>query len=353
MANVKKISKDKWRADIQVDGQRMRPSFDTKASAESFLVEVKREHTMRRLGITSAQHEASCAIADAIRKYVKDVTAHKHSSGAMTAEKTVFGKFYEYMGNTLGVDFVEDVTTLHIRGFQESLETGISPASVNRQMTIIRHFFTKCVEWGYIKESPALQVKKLKEAAPEIAVFTEDEAELLMTCGRPEMRGLYRFLYETGARPVEACKLVWSDVNLREQTVRLHCWKNSKNGVRIIPISHELRAELSRHKLATGGRFIFTNVPGRAMRPDYACSVFAKDRRDLGLRKGLKLYSLRHKFATDLVAQNVNSFTIQKLMGHAKIETTQKYVHVQMNEMRAAVEGLRKETFHKADTSIG
>jgi integrase len=146
---------------------------------------------------------------------------------------------------------------------------------------------------------------------------------------------LIKFAVFSGLRPNELARLEWSHVDMEKETITILKQKNGSQS--IIPLSTPARGVLKEMD-GPGEGFIF-NSEGREVRRfvEYVSKRFRDLRDACGLRKEITMYSTRHATATLLIEQGVSPVMVQKLMRHADLSTTMRYVHVATDKIRSAV----------------
>jgi integrase len=153
-----------------------------------------------------------------------------------------------------------------------------------------------------------------------------------MTVWQRNRRAIYLMLYG-GLRIAEASALLWRDVDLDTRVLWVRDGKGGKD--RSIPIHPVLLKEL----LAAPDRdqvpAVLANLQGLPINPKSLAHLFERQLRKLGVH--ITAHQLRHSFATEMLRAGADLRSIQELMGHEKLETTQRYLMVDAERMRAAV----------------
>jgi len=159
--------------------------------------------------------------------------------------------------------------------------------------------------------------------------FTESEVQATLAEARPLERALIGLLCFTGLRPGEAYALDWSAVDLEGGSLRVErSWDHrgrkfvepkTKAGVRVVPLSGWLVAELAAHKERSGGAgLVFANRAGKPMNPsNVRRDIWLPLRKRAGVR-ALDLYSLRHTFASLGRTAGESAFNVARMMGHSR-----------------------------------
>jgi integrase/recombinase XerD len=169
---------------------------------------------------------------------------------------------------------------------------------------------------------------KQRQQLPEI--LSRGEAErILAEVHRPKHRALVMLLYGAGLRVSEACTLQTRDIDRARMLIHVRCGKGRKD--RYVMLSPRLLCSLEQYwrsaRPKDEGFF-----PGRsgnaALTRQSVHQLLKKVSKRIGLRKKVSPHTLRHSFATHLLEAGTDLRTIQRLLGHARLETTTRYLHV-------------------------
>jgi len=239
-----------------------------------------------------------------------------------------------------GVHEIQEIGKFHVRGFLLSLrKRGLSTRTIVRNLVVIRTFFRFLAQEGILGANPIenLESPKVEKNLPEILTLREIEQLL----ERPDLRtplgkrdrAMLEMLYATGMRVSELTQLPTHQVSLEGGYVLLY-GKGSKE--RIVPIGSEairwvlLYLKESRGVLAKGKEspFLFINRSGKPMSRQRFWKSLKDYARKAGLRKRITPHLLRHSFASHLLEGGADLRSVQMMLGHADISTTQIYTHV-------------------------
>jgi integrase/recombinase XerD len=239
-----------------------------------------------------------------------------------------------------GVQEVEEISKFHIRGFLLSLrKKNLSTRSIVRNLVAIRTFFRFLIQEGILEATPIenLESPQVAKTLPEILTLKEIEQLLeqpdLQTPRGKRDRAMLEMLYATGMRVSELMQLPIHQVNLEGGYVLLY-GKGSKE--RIVPLGGEaikwvtLYLKESRGILAKGKEspFLFITRSGKAMSRQRFWKSLKEYARRAGLRKRITPHLLRHSFASHLLEGGADLRSVQMMLGHVDISTTQIYTHV-------------------------
>lgn len=246
---------------------------------------------------------------------------------------------------------IERITPPVLRRFLATIqaEKDLSGPTMARKIATLRSFFSYLVSQEYLDRNPALILRTPPKPQRIPVYLTEPELKRLFAAAeRSEspwaMRDLLvlKLLAHTGVRRSELVGADWNDVDFgrRELTVR----KGKRNKQRVIPLTEELtkllweylqtRLPLTDPALLLGNWR--TRISKRLIN-----AIVAKYAKKAGIDKKITAHKLRHTFATLLVEKDVDLFSVQKLLGHNDISTTQIYAHVGEERLRDAVSRLQ------------
>ena len=238
-----------------------------------------------------------------------------------------------------------EVSQDNLREYVSTLGMGLSTRSVARNISAIKTFFRFLVSEGKIRSSPArlLETPRLSRRLP--GPLSQQEVERLLSQPDPDNpRGqrnhaMFEILYATGLRVSELVNLKTSNINLEAGYIRT-VGKGSKE--RIVPIGDKameaVKESLSigRFQVIKGGNspYIFLNSRGRPMTRQGFWKIIKKYGKEAGIKQKITPHSIRHSFATHLLEAGADLRSVQVMLGHADISTTQIYTHVTRERLK-------------------
>ena len=219
-------------------------------------------------------------------------------------------------------------------------------ASVARALSAVRTFLRFLVDEGELERDPSADLEGPRLARTLPRFLSVSEVELLLDAPRGEDwralrdRALLEVLYATGARVSEAVGLRTDDLPPELRELRLY----GKGGkVRVVPLgaraAEALRAWLERGREQVRGAIACAHVfcgpkAGPLTRQD-AWRIVKQRAHEAGLRADLSPHALRHSFASHLVEAGAGLRSVQELLGHASIRTTERYTHTDAERVLA------------------
>ena len=239
-----------------------------------------------------------------------------------------------------GIQEIQEAGKFHIRGFLLTLRRkNLNTKSIVRDLVAVRAFFRFLIQEGILESNPVeeLESPKVARTLPEILTLKEIEQILeqpnLQTPLGIRDRAMLETLYATGMRVSELTQLPTHQVNLEGGYVLVY-GKGSKE--RIIPLGGEAMKWVSAYlktarRILSKGKespFLFVNRSGRGMTRQRFWKSLKEYARRAGLRKRITPHLLRHSFASHLLERGADLRSVQMMLGHVDISTTQIYTHV-------------------------
>ncbi len=224
----------------------------------------------------------------------------------------------------------------HLRGYLADRMEKLERSSLSRRLSAIRSFLRFLRSEGRIHRDIGVLVPSPK-VQPKLPRFLkiEEVRELIETpdvstaLGRRD-RALFELIYGAGLRVSEAVSLDWSSLDLQGAWVRV-LGKGSKE--RTVPFGGPAAQALkdyrdSREPEPAPGDPVFTNYQGTRLTARSVARILNKHLVRMAASKSLSPHGLRHSFATHLLSAGADLRSIQEMLGHSRLTTTQRYTHV-------------------------
>lgn len=260
-------------------------------------------------------------ICDAFDKYIKNCTSKKCPKNKKN-EVAYFKKFTEFLERH-NVRYVHEIKKEHLDTLETEYLKIMKPSSLNRRFSVYKHFFKMCKDWEMIAQNPMEKIKPKKIEENHFKPWSDDDFRNFIKRCDGVYKVYFLFLRLTGCRPVEAQRLLWTDINYDQKYIGFRSFKN-KNVSRTFPLTSEIDKVL--HIVRKIGLNVFIQDDGKLINSDRAYQ-YAKHRLKADGLKHLCPYGLRHAFATKLNENDINAFNIRDLLGHRDIKTTLRYIH--------------------------
>jgi integrase/recombinase XerD len=257
-----------------------------------------------------------------------------------------FGGFLE----RAGVEAL-DAEHEHLAGFLDELATGnddrpaAAPATLQRKAACLRSFYRHLRREGLLDRDPTADLRAPKKSQRLPHVLGRGEVQRLLAAPRGDDpsalrdRALLEIMYACGLRASEAIGLTMGDLDVDAGVLRTR-GKGSKE--RMVPVGREAVAALQRY--LRGGRpklvglrdepCVFVNHRGAGLTRQGLYKIVQRHARAAGLEGKMSPHTLRHTFATHLLAGGCDLRSVQEMLGHADVATTQIYTHVSAQKLK-------------------
>jgi integrase/recombinase XerC len=236
----------------------------------------------------------------------------------------------------------KDVDNLDIRSFLASLHhKKLKKSSIARNLASIRSYFKYLHREGLVKKNPAKLVSSPKTPKDLPRFLSIDEVFALMDSPRGDTfkltrdKAILELLYSSGLRVSELTLIDIGDLDLKESLVRV---KGKGRKERIIPIGSKAMAAINNYlperlSIKKKSAALILNNRGGRLTERSVRRILLEYSRMINLKGDLSPHTLRHTFATHLLHEGADLRSIQELLGHSSLSTTQKYTHVDIRHL--------------------
>ena len=292
-------------------------------------------------------------LADNFLSYLARVRNYSPNTAAAYAQDL---DCFLIWASNCGIDVLQ-ATHRDFRRFLSSLSgAGYAKTTVNRRLSAVRSFYSWLVREGVIESNPAAVVSSPKLPKPLPHVLSQEDVEKLLKCADASTpagaldAALVELLYASGARIGEVASLDVDRIDFSDKSVRLF-GKGSKE--RIVPLypaalraldaylAHARPVLLANHKgglaaeeAADAQRALFINARGARMSERSLRAHFEKLLARAGLAGMATPHTMRHTFATEVLDGGADLRSVQEMLGHASLSTTQIYTHLTPERLR-------------------
>ncbi|NBS32295.1 MAG: site-specific tyrosine recombinase XerD [Planctomycetia bacterium] len=304
----------------------------------------------RRIAFAGPQPEplAGITISELIERFLAYV---RHERGLAANTQAAYRRDLEAFAAWLGGRSPLSVTIQDLGDFLGDLaRRGRARASIARQAATLRSFHAFLQLEGVVADNPAerLVLARRDETIP--GVLSPQQVDRLLdspsrfTAAGARDRALLELLYATGCRASEVSALRLDDLHLHEQFCTCH---GKGNKERVVPLGGRAQTAiadwLERYRgrfAARGGQadWLLLSTRGNRLSRMRIWEIVHEHAAAAGLAADISPHTLRHSFATHLVAGGVDLRHVQEMLGHASIATTQRYTHVDSGRLRSVHE---------------
>lgn len=265
----------------------------------------------------------------------------KYSNNTIMSYMNDLNKFDSFLNN-------KDITKIDkttIRAFIESeKKRKLSDRTISHDLIVIKNFYKYLEKNNTIKNNPSVDIElpKLKKTLPH--VLSLDEVDKILDIELKDKyayrnKAMLELMYSSGLRISELVNLKIQDIDLEEDIVRV-TGKGSK--MRIVPIGdyaihylklyiNEYRSLLMKSKISD---YLFLNSRGDRISRQAMFKIIKQIIRDKNIKKDVSPHTLRHSFASHMLENGADLRSIQELLGHSDISTTQIYTHISNKKIK-------------------
>ena len=244
--------------------------------------------------------------------------------------------------------YLAKITAKMIQDYKTQRAQQANVATVNRELCALKNCLRKAVEWGYLKENPASEIRLFKERPKPPRYLEKEEIAALLDQCPLHIYPIVVTALNTGMRRSELFHLEWWDIDFKKRMITIRNkdgWHTKNHESRVIPMNDFVYEVLKKHPRHINSNYVFYNHDGNRFDNITHGLDGAAKRAGIG---HICLHTLRHTFASHLVMSGVDLPTVQKLMGRKDIETTMRYARLSPDHLKAAVERI---DWHKSGTN--
>ncbi len=279
---------------------------------------------------------------DSFISYLHNVK--KTSSNTELSYQRDLKKLKAYM-ESKGIRTAQDITEKALLDYLQSMaDADFKPATISRNIASIKAWFHYIAGEGMVAKDISLGLKapKIEKRVPEIMSLAEVNSLLEQPTGDTpkEIRdkAMLELLYATGIRVTELITLKMSDLNLQMNIIT--CRDSHKE--RVVPFGATARSAIVRYmnegrEKLVGGHTVdtlFVNCSGEEMSRQGFWKLIKYYTKKAGIEADITPHTLRHSFAAHLVENGADLKSVQEMLGHSDISTTQIYANMNHNHLR-------------------
>ncbi len=255
----------------------------------------------------------------------------------------------KYINRYLGEELLCNLKEIHGDIFIKLLkEANLDPKTINRHVLVLKMVLNFCVTEGWITKSPFNRIENLKVSEKGFNFLNKLEIKSLLDRNKDEgsVYALLLIALNTGLRSGEICGLCWDAIDFKTGIIHIKrtmsksglSERTKTNQIRFIPLNDtliEFFGTLKANK--ANSKFVVVNKNGRPFDPSHISNrVFKKALQRAGI-KTVRFHDLRHTYASHFMMNNGNIYDLQRILGHTKIDMTQKYAHLSPGYLVKAV----------------
>lgn len=261
----------------------------------------------------------------------------KKSENTLLSYQYDLKKYHQYL-NDEGIQDISDISHFIIYDYLIDLAQSHQRSSINHALSTIKQFH------GYISmtypliHDPTLHLRAFKASKSLPKYFNHEDIKKLLNsfseCDKDIFeKAILETLYGCGLRVSELCSLQYSSLHLNNHFLRI---KGKGNKERMVPLHdtciHALIEYIEKvriKRVKKKSSYLFINEHGKPLQRGTVHQLIKKNLRKCGLNEHLSAHSFRHSFASHLLDGGADLRSVQELLGHSDISTTQIYTHIQ------------------------
>lgn len=325
----------RWYFAFQIRGKRYHqaiPEATNKKMAEQAEAKVKAELLGDRYDLVDYKRQRSFfMLSDKFEEYVK-INCKGFINDISAVKK---------LKNFFGDQKLTEITPFLIEKYRSKRKAAkMKPATINREIGVLRRMFSMAEKYKWIDTNPALKkfIKPLKVDNKKINVLTSEQVISLLNACTGDclfLKPIILCALNTGMRKSEILKLEWKDVDIENKLITILTQKNGKKAE--IPISTKLLMEFKKLRLKKSSKYVFVNPVTNSHYVNIRYSLI-KVFSTAGI-KNFTFHGLRHTACTRLIELGVELDVVREIMRHSNLNITlEVYNHINQKRKRNAIE---------------
>lgn len=290
-----------------------------------------------------------------IREYMTMLKIERNlARNSLESYQRDLNQYHSFLKDDLKINSIRNVTLGHIRTYVRHLsDKSMAANSVKRAISTIRTYHNFLLFEGRMKDNPAqlLDTPKIPQKLPNILTIEEIDIILNIIPNDKPMAlrdlAIFEMMYSCGLRVTELCDIKTTDILWDSEIIRVNGKGNKQRFVPIGPIARDnlkIYLNLKRPSLADKNHNVvelFLSQNGRKLTRMMIWVLLKKWTEASNLQKQVSPHTLRHSFATHLLEGGADLRSVQEMLGHADISTTQVYTHLDKEHLKEV-----HRTFH-------
>ncbi|MCJ2124560.1 tyrosine-type recombinase/integrase, partial [Methylobacterium sp. J-077] len=329
---------DVWWVRFRRDGVHVRRSARTskRAEAQVFLHRLMEEHTQATRGEPVVRH----LITDAMERFFEETTLK-----AGTVETYRYNS--RVLTRLLGHLHLDEIDRRALADFVATRKrTGVTDATIRRDLALIGSIFTAAIRWGWADTSPVTRFNKktLRESSPRTRFLAREEFARLHNAASADLKPILVLAVETGLRKEELLSLTLPSIDLRRRELRLTLTKTGRP--RQVPLS--TRALETIKELLERSRprspYLFCKSDGARVGDPKKAFGGACHRAGI---EDFRFHDLRHTYASWWVQDGGDLYRLSRILGHTTLQMSSRYAHLRTDDLHEELERVTRRRSRK------
>lgn len=245
----------------------------------------------------------------------------------------------KHLLDSFGDMYITDIGSKDISEYKvKRRQEGASPRTINYELTLMSHAYNIAIrDWEWIEVNPVKKVSKEKVRNQIERWLTSEEEKKLLEVSPKWLQEIIVFAINTGFRQSEILDLKWSQIDFNRRTVIISEQKNQ--GVDTLPLNESVLRIMNERNLLRSGKtdYVFHTSNSTRFNFRHLIRAFENAIKKSGIQR-LRFHDLRHTFATRLVQNGVDLYTVQKLGRWKNTSMVMRYAHHYSESLRSGIE---------------
>ena len=299
---------------------------------------------------------------------------HKQTKSSQNYSLEVFSKEYlDFLGGHSAVKYVKSVKVTLDKAISyfggDKLITSMTRAEADKFIASLKvsapkgypvyyrnlkAAFNVALHWKYIDDNPFAMVKLPKKQKVLPAYITPEQLDLILEKTEDKtLCDIFHFAFYTGCRRSEILNVKWENIDFQKRTITIgdDSFQTKTKKQRFIPMCEELYSRLWDRSgkgakiTSKPNEIVFAKPNGFSFHEDTPTKAFKKSCRAANIDEKIHFHSLRHSFASYLVQNGSDIYSVQKLLGHSSITTTEIYAQLNIDSLQESIkafDGIKK-----------
>jgi integrase len=349
-----------WIAYAGLDGKVLRESSKSEKFRDAETLLIKQRQSIRDGKMPEIKRIGNHTFNDLVTDYLKWAERQRASKQKGLVVAQLKERFGPLPLRRFDTRLVETYQSERLQGGNKVLKSkevvANKPGTINRHVSILKHMFTKAVEWDMVEDETLKRIRRaklLEENNRRLRFLSTEECGTLLNACDKHLKPIVIMAMNTGMRKGEILSLKWDNVDLNSGFILLDSGMTKNGERREIPINATLRTTLQELFKGTSDRprrIDVTNVFYRVVYDDPTEKAKSTGKAFVNVQKSFsaacrraklkdfRFHDLRHTFASQLVMAGIDITTVKELLGHKTLTMTLRYAHLAPSHKVKAVD---------------
>lgn len=329
-----KSGKTVYFVDAVVDGKRVRQVI---GSSKKLADQIAKDTEVKIIKESSDLYLKEISIKEFL-KVIQEYNQTNLRAASAVRYKNALDNLEDFLGQRVSSS-LSTVTGRLLEEYKTFAKTKREDNTINTEIKIFRVCFNHAVRWKYLRSNPANDVPMIRFVPKVPDTYSEEEISKILKISPPPFDDIFRLFLQTGMRKEELRHLEVKDVLFDRNQIFIRAKGNfiPKTAEGFIPMTSEARKILRKYCDFAQNGPVFRDSSGKMFAPRMFLDVIQRAAKRLNIANPT-IHRLRHSFCTHLLNRGVDIEIIRQLARHAKIQTTQRYLHLRTEHLQSSIE---------------